>query len=140
VDVINVGQAPVGVAALGAYVWVAVSGTRQVDQVSVATNQVVEQIPVGNQPSAITAGYGAVWVSNLSDSTVSRIDPVTDTTRTTFDVFDSTGTYLGPVSAGISLPSWGRQAWTRDGLVTVIEDQDGRPTVIRLKLTMPSKH
>lgn len=82
VDVINVGQAPVGVAALGAYVWVAVSGTGQVAQVSVATNQVVEWITVGNQPSAITAGYGAVWVSNLIDSTVTRIDPVTDATRT----------------------------------------------------------
>ncbi|HEV8197415.1 MAG TPA: hypothetical protein VGP87_12285 [Gemmatimonadales bacterium] len=75
-----------------------------------------------------------------SGRTWARRFAVTDTTRTTFDVFDSTGTYLGPVSAGISLPSWGRQAWTRDGLVTVIEDQDGRPTVIRLKLTMPSKH
>ena len=63
---------------------------------------------------------------------------VTDTTKTTFDVFDSTGAYLGPVTAGMSMSAWGQQAWTREGLVTVIEDQNGRPTVVRLKLTRPA--
>ena len=73
---------------------------------------------------------GRVWARRYA---------VTDTTRTTFDVFDSTGTYLGPVSAAMSMNAWGRQAWTKDGLVTVIEDQDGRPTVVRLRLMIPSR-
>ena len=73
---------------------------------------------------------GRVWARRFA---------VTDTTRTIFDVFDSTGAYLGPVSVPLNVNAWGRQAWTRDGLVTVIEDQDGRPTVVRLKLTIPGK-
>jgi 6-bladed beta-propeller protein len=60
-----------------------------------------------------------------------------DTSKTDFDVFDSTGAYLGPVTVPLKLPEWGRQAWTKDGLVTIIEDDEGRPTVLRLKLGVP---
>lgn len=73
---------------------------------------------------------GRVWARRYA---------VTDTTRTTFDVFDSTGAYLGPVSATMSMNAWGRQAWTQDGLVTVIEDQEGRPTIVRLRLVIPRR-
>jgi hypothetical protein len=73
---------------------------------------------------------GRVWARRYA---------VTDTTRTTFDLFDSTGAYLGPVRAAMSMNAWGQQAWTRDGLVTVVEDQDGRPTVVRLRLTIPTR-
>ena len=37
--------------------------------------RVVQTIPVGNSPSGITTGGGAVWVTNSLDGTVSRIDP-----------------------------------------------------------------
>jgi hypothetical protein len=73
---------------------------------------------------------GRVWARRYA---------VTDTTRTTFDVFDSTGAYLGPVTSAMSMNAWGQTAWTKGGLVTVIEDQDGRPTVVRLKLSLPGK-
>ena len=75
---------------------------------------------------------GRVWARRYA---------VTDTTRTTFDLFDSTGAYLGPVTAAISMNAWGGQqtAWTKDRLITVMEDQDGRPTVVRLKLSLPGK-
>ena len=33
------------------------------------------RIPVGNGPSGVAVGAGAVWVANRSDGTVSRIDP-----------------------------------------------------------------
>ena len=36
-------------------------------------------IPVGNGPSGVAVGAGAVWVANRRDGTVSRIDPDTDT-------------------------------------------------------------
>jgi hypothetical protein len=73
---------------------------------------------------------GRVWVRRYA---------VADTTQTTFDLFDSTGAYLGPVKAARTLHAWGQQAWTRDGLVTVVEDQDGRPTVVRLRLKIPTR-
>ena len=71
---------------------------------------------------------GRIWVRRYS---------LADTTRSRYDVFDSTGAYLGPVTVPYKLTDWGRQAWTRDGLVTIIEDADGRPTVVSLKVTAP---
>jgi hypothetical protein len=69
---------------------------------------------------------GRVWV---------RRHPVAlaDTACTAFEVFDSTGAYLGPVRAPLELPQYGLQAWTRDGLVALVEDDDGRPTVVRFR-------
>ena len=70
---------------------------------------------------------GRVWV---------RRWPVADTTRSYFDVFDSTGAYLGPLTLGLKLSDWGNQAWTKDGVVAIVEGEDGRPTVVRLKLAL----
>jgi hypothetical protein len=69
-------------------------------------------------------GSGRVWV---------RRYPVTDTTRTFYDVFDSTGAFLGPVVVPFQVFAYGRQAWTRDGLVTIIEDDEGRPSIVQLR-------
>ena len=48
-------------------------------------NEVTQTIAVGNSPSGIALGEGAVWVVNEDDSTVSKIDPeygrVTKTSR-----------------------------------------------------------
>jgi DNA-binding SARP family transcriptional activator/streptogramin lyase len=38
---------------------------------------VVGAIPVGREPDAIVAGAGAVWVANVGEQTLSRIDPET---------------------------------------------------------------
>lgn len=70
---------------------------------------------------------GRVWVMRHA---------IADTSRTYYEVFDSTGAYLGPVTVPLKLSAWGNQAWTADGLVTVIEDAEGRPTVVRLKLVL----
>ncbi|HEU5217941.1 MAG TPA: 6-bladed beta-propeller [Gemmatimonadales bacterium] len=71
---------------------------------------------------------GRVWARRYA---------VSDTTKTTFDAFDSTGAYLGPVGTALNLKAWQPQIWTRDGVVTITEDPDGRPTVVRLRLTIP---
>ncbi len=68
---------------------------------------------------------GRVWARRYA---------VADTTKSYFDVFDDAGAYLGPVTAPFKMSELGVQAWTKDGVVTVIEDDDGRPTVVRLKL------
>ena len=41
------------------------------------TNQVSQTITVGNGPSGVAHGENAVWVTNSTDGTVTRIDPVT---------------------------------------------------------------
>ena len=51
-----------------------------------------------------------------------------------YDVFGADGAFLGPVSVSLPVPEWGMQAWTPTGLVALIEDDEGRPTVVRLRL------
>ena len=36
-----------------------------------------QKIRVGNQPTGVAVGHGAVWVANVADKTLSRIDPQT---------------------------------------------------------------
>ena len=50
------------------------------------SNRLVADIPVGAAPTAVTAGAGAVWVTNAADDTVDRIDPETHTIRQTVRV------------------------------------------------------
>ena len=40
-----------------------------------ASNEIVGEVGVGREPEAVTVGEGSVWVSNVEDETVSRIDP-----------------------------------------------------------------
>ena len=40
---------------------------------------VVDRIPVGGEPGSIVSGDGAIWVASTVGSTVTRIDPTTDT-------------------------------------------------------------
>jgi YVTN family beta-propeller protein len=41
------------------------------------TNKVVADVKVGTRPGAVAVGEGAVWVANLDDSTLSRVNPKT---------------------------------------------------------------
>jgi DNA-binding SARP family transcriptional activator/streptogramin lyase len=40
------------------------------------SNRIVDTVPVGIRPGPVASGEGAVWVGNLEDPTLSRIDPV----------------------------------------------------------------
>jgi YVTN family beta-propeller protein len=53
-----------------------------VQQVDPASLKVETTVDVGNQPTAIAAGAGSVWVANEADGTVTRIDPTTLVTTT----------------------------------------------------------
>lgn len=46
-------------------------------------------IPVGRAPVTVAASAEAIWVSNMVDGTVSRIDPVTNSVTATIPVGDS---------------------------------------------------
>jgi len=41
------------------------------------TNKLVAEIPVGIDPESVAVGEGGVWVANVEDETISRIDPAT---------------------------------------------------------------
>jgi ABC-type transport system substrate-binding protein len=49
-----------------------------VSRIDPRSGEVVRAIHVGNGPSAVAVGEGAVWALNRQDGTISRIDPATD--------------------------------------------------------------
>jgi YVTN family beta-propeller protein len=53
-----------------------------VSRIDSASGRKLGSVGVGNDPSAIAAGAGSVWVTNSSDGTVTRIDPTTLLTTT----------------------------------------------------------
>jgi len=50
------------------------------------TNSVTGAVPVGSSPGAITFGLGSLWVANVDDQTVSRVDPRSLRTLRTFSL------------------------------------------------------
>jgi YVTN family beta-propeller protein len=67
-------DSPDGLAYGDGSVW-AVDGTDgTVSRINPATHAVVQQIPVGTDPAAVTVTGGDVWVANSGDGTVSRIN------------------------------------------------------------------
>jgi YVTN family beta-propeller protein len=47
--------------------------------IDVASDRVTATVPVGAQPQAIAFGLGSLWIANVADQTVSRINPSTST-------------------------------------------------------------
>jgi YVTN family beta-propeller protein len=60
------------------------------------TNRVVRTVPVGARPGPITTGFGALWVANLEDRSVSRIDVLEGSTVKAI----ATGEAAGGLAAG----------------------------------------
>ena len=67
---------------------------------------IVTEVEVGESPSDVVAAAGAVWVTNATDDTVSRIDPATHEVRQTIDV--------GGGPAGVAVG--GGAVWVANGL------------------------
>jgi virginiamycin B lyase len=74
---IRVGRAPYNLAAGFGSVWVAAFGA--LVRLDAATGAVVARIPVDGRPWGVATGEGAVWVGNLTNGTVARVDPATNT-------------------------------------------------------------
>lgn len=86
------------------------------------TSTVIADIPVGTTPSDVVAGAGYVWVINTANSTVSRIDPRTQTAAgPAFGV----GAVPGALAAGAG------QLWVADArhdAVIRVDAQSETPT------------
>jgi YVTN family beta-propeller protein len=55
------------------------------------TNRVIDHVTVGSRPDSVAVGEGAVWVANLDDKTVMRLDPDKPAVEHTFSL-DATPT------------------------------------------------
>jgi YVTN family beta-propeller protein len=103
---------PVGALAVGAHaVWV-VNSAGTVSRLDPARGAVAAPIIVGEQPSAIASGAGAVWVANHRDGTVTRIDPIdaSQAVTTTITVGD------GPAAIAVGA----RAVWVADELADTV--------------------
>lgn len=87
------------------------SAANHVDVIDLANGDVVEQVPLDQQPAAVAAGVGSLWVTNPAAGTVSRLDPDSRSVDATIEVG---GQPSGVVVAGGSV-------W--------VSDQDARRVV-----------
>ena len=86
------------------------------------TNTVVAAIPVGIRPGPVVSGAGSIWVGNLQDRNLTRIDPKQRTVAAVVSLDDRTPTGLA-VGAGA--------VWIAHGLggeLSRVEPQFGRVT------------
>ena len=63
------------------------------------TNDVVAAVPVGIRPASVLFAHGALWVANLDDETVIRIDPTTKRVTRTIATGNSPGGLVGTQDA-----------------------------------------
>jgi streptogramin lyase len=118
VATILVGGPIVGVATGGGYVWVTrpTEGIGELIRVDPATNRVSgAPIDAGPGPIAALYGFGALWVTNSSPSSVVRVDPSTGTV--------STMGFTGRLVAG-----YGSLWASSDDAVVRVDPETGRPT------------
>ena len=71
-------------------------------------NKVVGSVPVGIRPGPIAAGSGFVWVGNLQDRNLSKIDPRQGTVVGTVSLNDRTPTGL---AVGSAQSGWHTGGW-----------------------------
>ena len=80
----------------------AVPGADSLVRIDPKTNQVTRRTPVGRGASGVAVGGGYVWVSNLGDGTVSRVDPGTGRVLTIFAHGQPTGIAVAGGSAVVA--------------------------------------
>ena len=79
-----------------------------------ADGDIVSEIEVGDSPSEVAATPAAVWVTNTTDNTVSRIDPATNDVRQTVAVGE------GPTGVAVG----GGGVWVANGLEATVSRVD----------------
>ena len=90
------------------------------------TNRLVDQVPVGSQPSKVSIGEGAVWVLNADDRTISRIDPRSHSVRTF-----SAGAPILDIATGAG------KLWVAHGPSGTVARVDPQTTVVERTIRLP---
>jgi YVTN family beta-propeller protein len=86
------------------------------------SNAIVAEVPVGIRPGPIAAGGGSIWVGNLDDRTLTRIDAAQRAAVATVSLLDRTPTGLAVGAGGV---------WVAHGMrgqVSRVDEQFNRVT------------
>jgi DNA-binding beta-propeller fold protein YncE len=75
---VDIGGTPVTLAEQTGSLWIADSSRDQVVRASAASGRVSARIDVGDGPAQLVVFPDVIWVANLGDRTLSRIDPKTN--------------------------------------------------------------
>jgi YVTN family beta-propeller protein len=127
---VQVGGEVDGLVLAGGVLWVAYADRSVATRVDPATARIVGEVPVGRHapvgtdpgtlavPESIGVGFGAVWVPNSADGTVSRIDPATAVVTATFPVSGrNPSVHLGTAGVGVAVA---------EGALWVTDEYNGR--------------
>jgi YVTN family beta-propeller protein len=95
------------------------------------TNDIIAEIPVGIRPGPIAAGDGTVWVGNLDDRTLTRIDAAQRLATATVSLDERTPTGLAVGAGGVWVAHGMRGQVSRvdpqfDRITSTIEVTTGR--------------
>jgi YVTN family beta-propeller protein len=84
--------------------------TNSIGIIDPASNKVVGEVPVGARPGPVVAAAGGIWVANLEDRNVTRLDPTTRRLVRTISTEDApialtaSDHFVWAVSASFTLP------------------------------------
>jgi len=114
-------------------IWLASNGGAPTELLRVDPHSLAisARIPVGNGGAYITTAFGAVWVSNIDDGTVSRIDPSTNTVAKTFRLGTPGDAMLVPAAGSLWSLSDGEERLLRINPTTLTVT----PTSVRTKMS-----
>ena len=80
--------------------------------IDTGSNRLVDQVRVGSGPGRIASGAGSIWVANVLDNTVSRVDPKTALVRQTIAVdLDPTALAFGQGSLWVACSGTRKLLW-----------------------------
>ena len=91
-----------GMAVDGGSLWVVDRLADALDRIDLARGMVTDVIPVGGDPLVLVSGYGAIWVANSDDASVSVIRPGVARPQTISDIFKPFGIAAGEGAIWVS--------------------------------------
>jgi YVTN family beta-propeller protein len=89
------------------------------------TGRLVGQVPIDDGPTAVAAGFGSIWTTNIDDNSVTRIDAKSLQVKDTIEV----GTAPSAIAAGRD-SLWGTNSG--EGTVSRIDPTTDRARTIRV--------
>ena len=101
--------------AVAVYAWPGADGGDRPGPAAPVKRSIVT-IPVGEGPSEVAVGHGAIWVSNTGDDSVTRIDPDTNAVQATIPLEGEPGDLA---------VDWGGDVWVAIREAGVVQKIDG---------------